>query len=253
MVEEFEHEFAAFCNAKYCVAVNSGTDALRFAFMAAGVESGDIIVTVPHTFIATTEAISQAGAQLAFVDIHEQTYTMDPEKLRDYFETRCDFDRTTGKLIEHGSARRVAGIVPVHLYGQMADMDPIQELAEKYNLFVIEDACQAHGAEYFSKRENTWKHAGPIGKAAGWTLSQHSNSHAGITMAAMIHLAASIPELTMASDTHYPWLPDDADIVVVARPTQEMPAAVVSAAGSRCAPASASTASEARMTSLVAK
>src|SRR6516162_2805477 len=103
MVEEFEHEFAAFCGAKYCVGVNSGTDALRFAFKAAGVESGDIIVTVPHTFIATTEAISQAGAQLAFVDIHEQTYTMDPEKLREYLETRCDFDRTTGKLIERSS------------------------------------------------------------------------------------------------------------------------------------------------------
>jgi dTDP-4-amino-4,6-dideoxygalactose transaminase len=175
MVEEFEHEFAAFCNAKYCVAVNSGTDALRFAFMAAGVESGDIIVTVPHTFIATTEAISQAGAQLAFVDIHEQTYTMDPEKLREYFETRCDFDRTTGKLIEHGSKRRVAGIVPVHLYGQMADMDPIQELAEKYNLFVIEDACQAHGAEYFSKRENAWKRAGTIGKAAAFSFYPGKN------------------------------------------------------------------------------
>ena len=92
MVEDFEREFAAFCDAKYCVGVNSGTDALRFAFMAAGVEPGDIIVTVPHTFIATTEAISQAGAQIAFVDIHEQTYTMDPEKLREYLETRCDFD-----------------------------------------------------------------------------------------------------------------------------------------------------------------
>src|SRR5579859_167337 len=72
MVEEFEREFAAFCGAKYCVGVNSGTDALRFAFMAAGVQPGDIIVTVPHTFIATTEAISQAGAHIAFVDVHEQ-------------------------------------------------------------------------------------------------------------------------------------------------------------------------------------
>ncbi len=98
MVEDFEREFAAFCDAKYCVGVNSGTDALRFAFMAAGVEQGDIIVTVPHTFIATTEAISQAGAQIAFVDIDEATYTMDPEKLREYFETECDFDSKTKKL-----------------------------------------------------------------------------------------------------------------------------------------------------------
>src|SRR5579862_9806766 len=78
MVEDFEREFAGFCGAKYCVGVNSGTDALRFAFMAAGVRPGDIVVTVPFTFIATTEAISQAGGQIVFVDIHEQTYTMDP-------------------------------------------------------------------------------------------------------------------------------------------------------------------------------
>src|ERR1700723_659953 len=100
MVEDFEKEFAAFCGAKYCVGVNSGTDALRFAFMAAGVEPGDIIVTVPHTFIATTEAISQAGAQIAFVDIAESTYTMDPEKLREYLETNCNFDSKTKKLTE---------------------------------------------------------------------------------------------------------------------------------------------------------
>ncbi len=170
MVEDFEREFAAFCNTEYCVGVNSGTDALRFAFMAAGVEPGDIIVTVPHTFIATTEAISQAGAQIAFVDIDEQTYTMDPEKLRQYLETRCEIDDRSGKLIERASKHRVVGIVPVHLYGQTADMDPILELAHKYNLFVIEDACQAHGAEYFSKKDNVWKRAGSMGKAAAFSF-----------------------------------------------------------------------------------
>jgi dTDP-4-amino-4,6-dideoxygalactose transaminase len=175
MVEEFEREFAAFCGAKYCVGVNSGTDALRFAFMAAGVEQGDIIVTVPHTFIATTEAISQAGAQIRFVDIHEQTYTLDPVKLQEYLETRCDFESGSGKLIERDSKRRVAGIVPVHLYGQTADMDPILELAAKYNLFVIEDACQAHGAEYFSRKSYTWKRAGSIGKAAAFSFYPGKN------------------------------------------------------------------------------
>src|SRR5271157_332601 len=99
MVEEFEREFASFCDAKYCVGVNSGTDALRFAFMAAGIGPGDIIITVPHTFIATTEAISQCGARIAFVDINESTYTLDPEKLREYIETRCEVDSKTGKLI----------------------------------------------------------------------------------------------------------------------------------------------------------
>jgi dTDP-4-amino-4,6-dideoxygalactose transaminase len=175
MVEEFEKEFAAFCGAKYCVGVNSGTDALRFAFMAAGVKPGDIIVTVPHTFIATTEAISQAGAQIRFVDVHEQTYTMDPEKLRQYLETKCEFDTQTGALVERGSKHRVAGIVPVHLYGQTADMDPILELAAKYNLFVIEDACQAHGAQYFSKKDNTWKLAGSMGQAAAFSFYPGKN------------------------------------------------------------------------------
>jgi dTDP-4-amino-4,6-dideoxygalactose transaminase len=175
MVEEFEQEFAAFCGAKYCVGVNSGTDALRFAFMAAGVQPGDVIITVPHTFIATTEAISQSGAHIAFVDIHEQTYTMDPEKLREYLDTRCEFNSKTGETIERGSKRRVVGIVPVHLYGQTADMDPILELAEKHNLFVIEDACQAHGAQYFSKRDNAWKLAGSMGKAAAFSFYPGKN------------------------------------------------------------------------------
>jgi dTDP-4-amino-4,6-dideoxygalactose transaminase len=175
MVEEFEKEFAAFCGAKYCVGVNSGTDALRFAFMAAGVKPGDIIVTVPHTFIATTEAISQAGAGIAFVDIHEQTYTMDPEKLREYLETNCEFDAQTGTLLERASRHRVAGIVPVHLYGQTADMDPILDLAAKYNLFVIEDACQAHGAQYFSKKHGAWKLAGSMGLAAAFSFYPGKN------------------------------------------------------------------------------
>src|SRR5499425_2856483 len=139
MVEEFEREFARFCDTKYCVGVNSGTDALRFAFMAADIKPGEVIVTVPHTFIATTEAISQVGAHIAFVDINEQTYTMDPEKLRDYLDNRCAFDSDRGKLVEKASKQVVSAIVPVHLYGQTADMDPILALAEKYRLVVIED------------------------------------------------------------------------------------------------------------------
>jgi dTDP-4-amino-4,6-dideoxygalactose transaminase len=175
MVEEFEREFAMFCNTKYCIGVNSGTDALRFAFMAAGVAPGDIVVTVPHTFIATTEAISQAGAQIAFVDIDEETYTMDPEKLCDYLESKCEFDNSRRKLIEKASKRAVTAVVPVHLYGQMADMDPILGLAKKYNLIVIEDACQAHGAEYFSKKDGAWKKAGSMGLAAAFSFYPGKN------------------------------------------------------------------------------
>ena len=201
MVEEFEKEFAAFCGTKYCVGVNSGTDALRFAFMAAGVQAGDIIVTVPHTFIATTEAISQAGAQIAFVDIHEQTYTMDPEKLREYLETRCELNAKTGELIERTSKRRVVGIVPVHLYGQTADMGPILELADKYKLFVIEDACQAHGAQYYSKKDNTWKVAGSMGKAAAFSFYPGKNLGAcGEAGAATTNDAAMAARMKMIRD-----------------------------------------------------
>src|SRR6266446_6854897 len=175
MVEDFEREFAKFCDTKYCVGVNSGTDALRFAFMAADVKPGEIIVTVPHTFIATTEAISQVGAHIAFVDIDEKTYTMDPEKLREYLDERCRFDQSSGKLIEKASNRVVSAIVPVHLYGQTADMDPILELADKYHLVVVEDACQAHGAEYFSRKEGIWKKAGTMGRASAFSFYPGKN------------------------------------------------------------------------------
>jgi dTDP-4-amino-4,6-dideoxygalactose transaminase len=175
MVEEFERNFADFCNTKYCVGVNSGTDALRFTLMASGVASGDIAITVPHTFIATTEAISQAGGTVVFVDIDEDTYTIDVHQLCAYLESQCTFDPATKKLIERKSGRRVAAIVPVHLYGQTADMDPILELANKYNLAVVEDACQAHGAEYFSHKENAWKKAGSMGLAGAFSFYPGKN------------------------------------------------------------------------------
>ncbi len=175
MVEEFEREFARFCDARFCVGVNSGTDALRFAFLAAGIGPGDIVITAPHTFIATTEAISQTGAAIAFVDIHEHTYTLDPARLRDYIEQNCDVDPKSGKLVERVSKRRVAAVVPVHLYGQMADMDPILDIATTYNLEVFEDACQAHGAEYFSKKSNAWKKAGSMGRAAAFSFYPGKN------------------------------------------------------------------------------
>jgi dTDP-4-amino-4,6-dideoxygalactose transaminase len=175
MVEDFEREFAAFSHTKYCVGVNSGTDALRFAFMAAGIGQGDIVVTVPHTFIATTEAISQAGATITFVDINERSFTMDPVRLREYLETKCDFDPSSKQLVERKSKKRVAAIVPVHLYGQTADMDPILELAEKFNLIVVEDACQAHGAEYYSQKDKSWKRAGSMGLAAAFSFYPGKN------------------------------------------------------------------------------
>ncbi len=174
MVENFEKSFAEFCETMHAVGVSNGTDALRFALMACGVKPGDVVITVPHTFIATTEAISQAGALPEFVDIDERTYNLDPEKLREFLETQCQSD-ASGQLISRRSGRPVTAVIPVHLYGQMADMDPILELAERYRLIVIEDACQAHGAEYFSRKRNRWMKAGSMGKAAAFSFYPGKN------------------------------------------------------------------------------
>jgi dTDP-4-amino-4,6-dideoxygalactose transaminase len=175
MVEGFERDFAGYCETQYCVGVGSGTDALRFALMAAGIQAGDIVVTVPNSFIATTEAISQAGARPVFVDVDKRTYNMDPEKLREYLEVGCYVDRTTGDLIDRKSGLRVSAVVPVHLYGQTAEMDPILDLAERYRLTVVEDACQAQGAEYFSKKCRRWRKAGSMGRAAAFSFYPGKN------------------------------------------------------------------------------
>jgi dTDP-4-amino-4,6-dideoxygalactose transaminase len=174
-VEGFEREFAQFCDTKHSVGVNSGTDALRFALTAAGVQPGDIVLTVPHTFIATTEAISQTGARPDFIDIDGRTFNMDPEKLRQYLEKSCVLDKITGRYVHKTMGKPVTAVVPVHLYGQMADMDAILEIAERYKLIVIEDACQAHGAEYFSKKKNRWLKAGSVGRAAAFSFYPGKN------------------------------------------------------------------------------
>jgi dTDP-4-amino-4,6-dideoxygalactose transaminase len=174
MVEAFEQDFAGFCDSRYCVGVGSGTDALRFALIAAGITPSDIVITVPNTFIATVEAISQAGAHPVFVDIDERTYNMDPEKLREYLELECRVD-DRGRSIDSATGRRVGAVVPVHLYGQMCDMDAILGLARVYHLTVIEDACQAHGAQYFSAKENRWRKAGSMGRAAAFSFYPGKN------------------------------------------------------------------------------
>ena len=138
-VKSFEKEFASFCGTEYAVGVANGTDALCLALLACRVGKGDEVITVPNTFIATTEAISQTGAKVVFVDINLWTYNIDVSQ------------------IEGAINERTRAIVPVHLFGQPADMNPIMKIARKYNLKVIEDACQAHGAEYKGKK------VGPIG------------------------------------------------------------------------------------------
>ncbi|MGA2317730.1 MAG: DegT/DnrJ/EryC1/StrS family aminotransferase [Thermodesulfobacteriota bacterium] len=167
-VQAFEEEFAQFCETKYCVAVSSGTDALRFALIAAGIGPGYEVITVPNTFIATTEAISQTGATPAFVDINEQTYNMDPSKQEDFLKKRY-------ALGAMRSASRPRAVLPVHLYGQPADMDSILEIANRYGLIVIEDACQAHGALYYSEKDKKWKKVGSMGLAAAFSFYPGKN------------------------------------------------------------------------------
>jgi len=133
-VSNFESEFASYCESGSCVAVNSGTDALRFAYLALGLKPGDEVITVAHTFIATAEAISQAGGKIKFVDVEERVMTMDPAAAR------------------AAIGPRTVGMVPVHLYGHPADLDPILAMAANHGLWVVEDAAQAHGARYKNRR-----------------------------------------------------------------------------------------------------
>jgi dTDP-4-amino-4,6-dideoxygalactose transaminase len=172
-LEAFEEEFAAYCGTRHCVGVANGTDAVRFALMASGVGAGDAVVTVSHTFIATVEAISQAGAATEFVDIDERTYTMSPVALAEYLAA-CETDPDSGRPRGRRTGLPIKAILPVHLYGQVADMDALGEIAARYGLLIVEDACQAHGAEYRS-REAGWKRAGSFGRAAGFSFYPGKN------------------------------------------------------------------------------
>ena len=150
-VEKFEEDFAEFCGCPYAIGVGSGTEALWLTLLALGVGTGDEVITVPMTFMATAEAISFCGATPVFVDIDEETYTLDPAQL------------------ERAITPRTKAIIPVHLFGQTADMDPIVEIAERHGLYVIEDACQAHGAEYKGRK------AGSIGVAGCFSFYPGKN------------------------------------------------------------------------------
>lgn len=150
-VEKFETEFGRFCGCEHAVGVGSGTDALWLILLALGVGPGDEVITVANTFIATAEAISFCGASPVLVDVDQSTYTMDPRQL------------------EKAITARTRAIIPVHLFGQTADMDPIMEIARLRGVPVIEDACQAHGAEYKGRR------AGSIGVAAAFSFYPGKN------------------------------------------------------------------------------
>jgi len=146
-LKSFEEAFAGFCRVKHCIGVGNGTDAISIALRALGIGRGDEVITVANSFIATSEAITATGAKVVFVDIDPKTYNIDTNKLEKYLKQR--FSPQPGTRNQEPETMPVPkAIIPVHLYGQPADMDPILDLAKKYNLRVIEDAAQAHGAMY---------------------------------------------------------------------------------------------------------
>jgi dTDP-4-amino-4,6-dideoxygalactose transaminase len=162
-VERFEEDFAAYCNSSYAIGLGSGTEALWLTLMALGVGPGDDVITVPNTFMATAEAITYCGARPVFVDVDERTYTLDPDSL------------------EQAVTARTKAIIPVHLFGQPADMDSILKFARRRGLFVIEDACQAHGAEYQGRRAGTLGDAGCFSFYPGKNLGAFGEAGAAVT------------------------------------------------------------------------
>ena len=162
-VAKFETEFAAFCQTKHAVGVGNGTDAIWLGLLAMGVGPGDEVITVPSTFMATAEAITYTGAKPVFVDIDEKTYTLDPS------------------LLERAITPRTKAVIPVHLFGQMADMDPIMEIARRYKLYVVEDACQAHGAEYKGRKAGSIGDVGCFSFYPGKNLGAFGEAGASVT------------------------------------------------------------------------
>lgn len=159
----FEEAFASFCGARYCIGVGNGTDALYIALRALGIGKGDDVITVANSFIATAEAITMTGARVVFVDCDPHTYNLDVKKV--------------GRAI----TPRTKAIVPVHLYGQPADMLSLKKLADKHRLFVIEDAAQAHGAEISGRRVGTFGHAGCFSFYPGKNLGAYGDAGAIVT------------------------------------------------------------------------
>jgi dTDP-4-amino-4,6-dideoxygalactose transaminase len=162
-VESFEKSFAQFCDCRCAIGVGSGTDAIWLALLAFGIGAGDEVITVPSTFMATAEAVSMCGAKPVFVDIDRETYNMNPD------------------LLERAVTPRTKAIIPVHLFGQTVDMDPVLDIAKAHGLFVIEDACQAHGAEYKGKRAGSMGDAGCFSFYPGKNLGAYGEAGAVVT------------------------------------------------------------------------
>ncbi len=162
-VREFEKNYAKYCDCKFAIGVSSGTSAIWLTLLAMSIGPGDEVITVPNTFIATVEAISFTGAKPVFVDVDEKTYNMDPQKLESAITTKTK------------------AVIPVHLYGQMADMDPIIEIARRHHLYVLEDSAQAQGAKYKGKKAGSLGDAGCFSFYPGKNLGAYGEAGAIVT------------------------------------------------------------------------
>lgn len=162
-LKSFEENFSKYIGAKHCIGVGNGTDALFIALKAIGIKGGDEVITVANSFIATSEAITMAGGKVIFVDCDEETYNIDIQKIKSVI------------------TNRTKAIIPVHLYGQPADMDGISEIAQKYNCFVIEDAAQAHGAQYKGKKAGAFGDCACFSFFPGKNLGAYGDGGAVIT------------------------------------------------------------------------
>ncbi|TSA44592.1 MAG: DegT/DnrJ/EryC1/StrS family aminotransferase [Deltaproteobacteria bacterium] len=162
-VAGFEKKFAGFCGCKHAIGVGNGTDALWLSLLALGIGPGDEVITVPNTFIATAEAITYCGAKPVFVDVEEETFNMNPA------------------LLESAITTKTKAVIPVHLFGQTADMDPILAIARAHGLYVIEDACQAHGAQYKGRNAGTMGDTGCFSFYPGKNLGAYGEAGAVVT------------------------------------------------------------------------
>lgn len=162
-VVHFEEQFAAYVGTKHCVGVNSGTSALHLALLCAGVQPGDEVITVPMTFIATSWAVSYAGATPVYVDVDPKTYTMDPAQ------------------VEQRITKKTKALLPVHLYGQPADMEPLFDISRRHGIPLIEDAAQAHGARYRGRGAGTMGQCGCFSFYPGKNLGAYGEAGAVCT------------------------------------------------------------------------
>src|SRR5713101_3153517 len=176
-VAEFEEKFAAYAGARYAVAVNSGTSALHLAVRALGIGGGDEVITTSFSFVASSNCLIYEYALPVFVDIDPHTFNLDPREIQRFIESCCVVNTKTGALTDARTSRRVRAILPVHVFGLPCDMDGIMRIARKYNLQVIEDACEALGAKYKGKQAGTF---GDIGVFAFYPNKQMTTGEGGM-------------------------------------------------------------------------